>query len=154
MQYIKGFDSLRGIAIIYVIITHMGLSQILPNNFFIKTRLWSLISAETGIQIFFTLSGFLITTIFLSERHNLGKIKFYNFFVRRFLRLLPPLLIFYLAIALLTQQGIVVGTTLGYLFSIFFLYNFIPIKYVTGAMPGISHLLASKNLVISIYGYK
>ena len=76
MKYIKGFDALRGISIILVLLTHLGLYHHLPENHFLKHRIWQLISGSSGVQIFFTLSGFLITKILLKELNEFKNIHF------------------------------------------------------------------------------
>lgn len=126
MRYIKGFDALRAISITLVLTSHLGLFLILPENTFIRERLWLLISGTTGVQIFFTISGFLITSILLKEKERNGTIHFRNFYIRRFLRLMPPLLVFYPIIAILMQSGQITATSEGLLLSIFYLYNFVP----------------------------
>ena len=73
MKYIKGFDSLHAISIVLVLLTHLGLSDYFFGNEFLKNRVWLLVSGETGLQIFFTLSGFLITTILLTEKDLFSK---------------------------------------------------------------------------------
>jgi peptidoglycan/LPS O-acetylase OafA/YrhL len=49
-----------------------------------------------GVDMFFTLSGFLITRLLLQERAATGAINLKGFYVRRALRLLPPLIVFLL----------------------------------------------------------
>jgi peptidoglycan/LPS O-acetylase OafA/YrhL len=134
MRYIKGFDTLRGVSIIFVLLTHLGLLEMLPENEFLRERVWLLMSGRTGVQIFFTLSGFLITRILLHELNEFGNINFALFYKRRFLRLLPPLIVFYIAVAILMRFHLIQTTSYGFLFSFFYLYNFVPLKYYTGEM--------------------
>jgi len=122
MKYIKGFDSLRAISILMVMISHL-----LPAGYaFYETRLWIVVSGDTGVRIFFTLSGFLITSLLLKEKERNGKISFKNFFARRFIRLLPPLLLFYVAIAVFMSSGDIQVTWVGFAYSLFYAYNFVP----------------------------
>lgn len=72
-------DGLRGIAVIAVILFHAS-SAITPNGF-------------TGVDVFFGLSGFLITALLLREHHNLGRISLPQFYARRILRLFPALVL-------------------------------------------------------------
>lgn len=44
-----------------------------------------------GVGIFFVLSGFLITTLLLKEYEQAGKVKLFDFYLRRTFRILPPL---------------------------------------------------------------
>ncbi|MCT4581510.1 MAG: acyltransferase [Flavobacteriales bacterium] len=127
MNYIKGYDTLRAFSIILVVVSHL-----LPAGYaFYDTRMWIVVSGTTGVQIFFTLSGFLITTILLKERGKKGKINFKNFFARRFIRLLPPLILFYAIIAVFMLRGDISSTLIGYVFSVFYVYNFVHHDYYT-----------------------
>jgi peptidoglycan/LPS O-acetylase OafA/YrhL len=81
-------DGVRGAAILAVLSSHFGL---LPGGAF-------------GVDAFFVLSGFLITSLLLDEWHANGTISLRLFYTRRALRLFPALgalLLFALAVALL-----------------------------------------------------
>lgn len=74
-------DGLRAIAVLLVVIEH-GSVRFLPQN------LW-LVFGRIGVGIFFVLSGYLITSLLLSERANRGRISLRDFYVRRALRIWP-----------------------------------------------------------------
>lgn len=133
-KYIKGFDGLRGISIIFVLITHLGLFEYLELSQYSVKRIVPLVSGGTGVTIFFVISGFLITKILLSEKELKGKISFRNFFARRFLRLLPPLVLYFLALLILMKFEIIKPNFIGLTFSALYLYNFIPKMYYTGEL--------------------
>lgn len=124
--HIRGFDGLRGISIIMVILTHYGLSDHLPDDPFIRERLWALCSGTTGVNIFFTLSGLLITRILLAERERKGHIDLKRFYIRRFLRLMPPFLLFLLLTGLCAAAGLIQVRPIGMLVSLLYLYDFMP----------------------------
>lgn len=132
MNYIKGLNGLRGISILFVLNAHLGFIQLYPEISELRKRLWMCISGDTGVLIFFTLSGFLITKILLSERKKFNKINFKFFFIRRILRLFPPLIIFYTLIAILTKLHLIETSFIGFLFSIFYAFNFIPREFMSG----------------------
>ena len=67
---------MRGLAIIAVILYHSGF---LPGGYL-------------GVDVFFVLSGFLITSLLLTEWRDAGAISLRRFYLRRVLRLLPALL--------------------------------------------------------------
>lgn len=71
-------DGIRAIAITLVFLSHVGFGSVVPGGL--------------GVTIFFFLSGFLITTILIRETLETGKIKFSSFYLRRAMRLMPPLL--------------------------------------------------------------
>jgi peptidoglycan/LPS O-acetylase OafA/YrhL len=81
-------DGLRGIAILLVMLTH---TSVLPNGY-------------VGVDLFFALSGFLITTLLYEEWDRHGKISLKRFYGRRARRLLPALGIL-LLIALIVDSA-------------------------------------------------
>ena len=88
-SYYPLLDGLRGIAIIMVIIYHFG-----ANHFFRPFHF--LFNGELGVNIFFVISGFLITTLLLKERLQHGKVSFKRFYARRALRIIPVAYLFLL----------------------------------------------------------
>ena len=114
-----------------VLLTHLGLYDSLLLNPFTH-RIWLTISGDMGVYVFFVISGFLITTLLLQEKKLKGSISFKRFIARRFLRLLPPLLIFYLTIIILMLTGALESNFFSLGISAIYLYNFIPNRfYVT-----------------------
>jgi len=77
MKYTITLDGIRGIAILSVLLFHYGMPY-LSGGFY-------------GVDIFFVLSGFLITSILLKEVSESGTISFKDFYVKRILRLFPAL---------------------------------------------------------------
>ncbi|HEY4196017.1 MAG TPA: acyltransferase [Mucilaginibacter sp.] len=92
MKYIKGFDTIRTGAIIFVIITHWGPhGSKSPLLNFIFSKL--IPDGKFGVDLFFVLSGYLITKILLAARKQGLKNErmkiLKNFYVRRALRIFP-----------------------------------------------------------------
>ena len=83
-RYVKGLDGIRGLAILSVMFGHYsaGLSSWAPTRFF---------GVSLAIDLFFVLSGFLITSLLLEEWSTNRTVSLRNFYVRRGLRLLPAL---------------------------------------------------------------
>jgi peptidoglycan/LPS O-acetylase OafA/YrhL len=82
LGYRPELDGLRGISILLVIIHHAN---------FIVTR-WPyrmLPGGFIGVDIFFVLSGFLITSLITAEHEKTGRLSLKNFYMRRALRLFP-----------------------------------------------------------------
>lgn len=77
--YYPSLDGLRTIAVGIVLCAHGGVPYFR--------------SGGVGVDIFFVLSGFLITTVLLAEWERTGGLSFRNFYARRFLRLAPALLL-------------------------------------------------------------
>lgn len=129
MNYIKGYDGLRAFSILLVVLNHLGMDEWWPQNTFFNTRFFQLFSGNAGVNVFFTLSGFLITMILIREYNAMGKINFKNFFIRRFIRLLPPLILFYAMVIILMLTGQINPEYKGLLISMFYVYNFVPELY-------------------------
>lgn len=85
-RHVPPLDGIRGVGIILVMFGHFsaGLSD------YLKTRLFGV---SLTIDLFFILSGFLITSLLLEEWSRKGTISMRNFYVRRGLRLLPALFV-------------------------------------------------------------
>ncbi|MDB6057517.1 MAG: Acyltransferase 3, partial [Verrucomicrobiales bacterium] len=79
MRYSPQLDGLRGTAILCVLTGHLFESHFR--------------GAWVGVDIFFVLSGFLITNILIAEHESTGTVSLKNFYGRRALRLVPALLI-------------------------------------------------------------
>lgn len=94
--YLPGLNGLRAIAASAVIISHIGLH--LDMFGLIKKGGYDL--GSYGVTIFFTLSGFLITFLLLTEKQQKKEIDIKKFYVRRILRIWP-LYFIYLFIVLL-----------------------------------------------------
>jgi peptidoglycan/LPS O-acetylase OafA/YrhL len=78
LGYRPELDGLRGISILLVYIHHLY-HPLLPGGFF-------------GVDVFFVLSGFLITSLLVQEWEREGSISLKNFYIRRVLRLMPALI--------------------------------------------------------------
>jgi peptidoglycan/LPS O-acetylase OafA/YrhL len=73
-------DGLRGIAVCAVMAFHLSLGVLAYGGFF-------------SVDVFFVLSGFLITGVLLGEQMNRGRVSLKRFYVRRVLRLYPALVV-------------------------------------------------------------
>jgi len=63
-------------------------------------------NGEYGVEIFFVLSGYLITSILLREYDAIGKIDIRAFYIRRILRIFPPFYLFLLFVVALGWMGV------------------------------------------------
>ncbi len=117
---LRGLDGLRAIAVITVILFHFAPGA-LPGGYI-------------GVDIFFVISGFLITTLLLRERAANGRISFPRFWGRRARRLLPALAVVVLAsctAALVIGGDVLVGIGRQVLGATTFSYNWIAIASQT-----------------------
>jgi peptidoglycan/LPS O-acetylase OafA/YrhL len=97
VPYVPGLDGLRALAVIAVITYHAN-------------REW-LGGGFLGVEVFFVISGYLITLLLIAERERTGAVSLGNFWVRRARRLLPAL--FTLLIGTITYCAIFERDRLG-----------------------------------------
>ncbi|WP_157841057.1 acyltransferase family protein [Neotamlana nanhaiensis] len=81
-DYIEHIDFLRAISVIFVILFHLG-NPLIPGGFL-------------GVDVFFVISGFLITRNINKELLHTGKFNLKNFYIRRIRRLIPSLFLMFL----------------------------------------------------------
>ena len=127
-QRIAGFDGIRALAVICVVIQHLGLWQYAGASGFVADKLAPLFSGSTGVQAFFILSGFLITILLIKEIRTTGKVSIVAFTVRRSLRIFPLYLLFCLLATLaLLLSNQVPWRSLAYAY--LYVYNFVPAQH-------------------------
>lgn len=86
-------DGIRGLAILLVIAQHINLPS-------------TVLAGMVGVNLFFALSGYLITGILLAEIRSTGKVDIKRFYERRIRRLVPALVAVVIATgALMAAQG-------------------------------------------------
>ena len=83
LRYLPGLDGLRAVSVLAVIVFHHYLvggheAGWAPGGFL-------------GVEVFFVVSGYLITSLLLSERRDTGRVSLRVFYMRRARRLLPAL---------------------------------------------------------------
>ncbi len=88
LNYSPPLDGLRGIAILSVMLFHAD-APFLKGGFL-------------GVDLFFVLSGFLITSLLVAEFDAHGTITLKDFYIRRILRLIPALMLLLLVFCLLS----------------------------------------------------
>lgn len=94
LAHLPALDGIRGLAVAAVLVYHAGFA-------------WAR-GGFLGVSSFFTLSGFLITSLLLVEWRQTGRIDLLAFWSRRARRLLPALLA---ALALVLGLGLTAGST-------------------------------------------
>jgi len=85
---------------------------------------------DFGVEIFFALSGLLITSRMLDEEQKTGSMDLYTFYVRRVFRILPASLTFLLVVFVLGRLGLVEFKLGAWLGALLFFINFMPASQV------------------------
>jgi peptidoglycan/LPS O-acetylase OafA/YrhL len=79
VPYLPGLDGLRALAVVAVMIYHAN-PEWLPGGFL-------------GVEVFFVISGYLITLLLIAEKERTGRVRLGQFWLRRARRLLPALFV-------------------------------------------------------------
>ena len=95
MRYRAEIDGLRAVAILGVLVYHL--------------KLFPLGGGYLGVDVFFVISGYLITSLIIREVESSGAFSFSNFYLRRVRRIVPALLAVLLA-AVFAGQFVLVGS--------------------------------------------
>ncbi|MEP6296974.1 MAG: acyltransferase, partial [Ilumatobacter sp.] len=85
LPYLPGLDGVRALAVVAVMVYHANSS-------------W-LAGGYLGVEVFFVISGYLITLLLIAEHERSGTIDLKNFWIRRFRRLLPALFVMLLLLS-------------------------------------------------------
>ena len=75
MQHRRDIEGLRAVAVLIVVAYHAGFT--------------GFAAGFVGVDVFFVISGFLITSLLLNEKISTGRIDLREFYARRIRRLLP-----------------------------------------------------------------
>lgn len=97
-RYLPELDGLRGAAVLFVLIGHIHI-YFAPKAYFPL----KFVSGDLGVDIFFVLSGFLITSVLVNDKAEGRDLK--GFWIRRAGRLLPAYLLFIVATHLIWGIG-------------------------------------------------
>src|SRR3954462_15365671 len=79
LGHVPALDGLRGFAVLAVVLYHFPPDRWVPGGWL-------------GVDVFFVLSGFLITSLLVGEHEVAGKMSLRRFYARRALRLMPALM--------------------------------------------------------------
>ena len=99
---IPGLDGLRAVAVLLVLLVHSVQTAGFPE--------WSVLRSvarhgHIGVDVFFVISGFLITTLLARELNRRGHVDLKRFYVRRFLRIMPAYFGVLITVAICQRLG-------------------------------------------------
>lgn len=120
-QWYAGLDGLRAIAFLLVFCVHI------PPPFIPQPT-----GGYVGVDLFFVLSGFLITEILLREHAQYGRIDLRRFYLRRSVRLLPAVVLFVVVVSIWVLvdarlRDVATSVQLHGLAALSYLYNWVAI---------------------------
>jgi peptidoglycan/LPS O-acetylase OafA/YrhL len=125
-RHIPTLDGWRGVAIAGVLYAHSFLVPgIHPHTLFDSIARFG----SYGVEFFFVLSGFLISTLLLDERTDSGGMSLKRFYVRRVFRLLPAALVYLMVISLLGRLRVIDVTRGEIVSSIFLARNYVMLRF-------------------------
>ncbi len=124
LNYRPDIDGIRAIAVIAVILYHAK---------YITNEKYFLTGGFFGVDIFFVLSGYLITKLILTEIKKTKKFNFFNFYERRIRRIVPVLLIMIFCTSIcayfLYLPGDLKNFSISTLYTLFFISNYFFLNY-------------------------
>jgi peptidoglycan/LPS O-acetylase OafA/YrhL len=120
-------DFLRGVAILMVVVHHTVLFRV-PSGW----QLPLIRCGWAGVDLFFVLSGFLISGLLFSEYRRKGKIDFWRFAARRALKIYPAfyvLVLLTIVIRIVSDRHDLVPVLQAFLHDVFFIQSYLPGTY-------------------------
>lgn len=108
---IDGVDALRALAILYVLLNHVNMRLLGAHVPYTRGLPWQLTLAlvwqgQRGVQIFFAVSGFLITSMTIRRWGSLASVRLREFYLIRFARIAPLLFALLAVLSLLHLLGV------------------------------------------------
>lgn len=106
---LPGLDGLRAFAVVRVIVHHFFLNGSIPLVRYGIAPIFTAImmNATFGADVFFVLSGFLITWLLLKEERKTGTLNIRRFYVQRAIRILPPYIFCIIVLSALGHAGLI-----------------------------------------------
>ena len=103
---LDGVDLLRGCAILFVLLNHVNMRLVIGHIPYgnalppplLRMLIWN---GQRGVQMFFVISGFLITSISIRRWGDLSRVRVFDFYRLRFARIAPLLLLLLLVLTVL-----------------------------------------------------
>lgn len=133
---LPSLDGIRALAITLVLCNHLSGSRGVPES--LSTTLAMLPSGQFGVQIFFVVSGFIITYLLENERRASSRVKLGDFYLRRVFRIAPAMYLFLLWLWIVSSYTDLRIDGTEWTTSLLFVRNFVPGGWYTGHLWSIS----------------
>jgi peptidoglycan/LPS O-acetylase OafA/YrhL len=123
---LPGLDGIRALAVARVIAHHFFDNGPIPlASYHFRAPLVAFVTNSSfGADMFFVLSGFLITWLLLKEERRTGGLNLTRFYTQRALRILPPAIFLVAVLALMNWAGLIEITRWEFLSSMTFVRNY------------------------------
>ncbi|WP_421084406.1 acyltransferase family protein [Rothia nasimurium] len=128
-------DAMRAFAVLLVVFSHAGLS---------------FVPGGSGVTIFFAISGFIITYLLLRERDKTGAFDVPGFYIRRLLKIAPPLILAIVIPTLIYKAAGGAVDTFDFLGQVFFFFNLRYLDSQITVLPG-THVMWSLSIEEQFY---
>ncbi len=122
MARIPSLDGLRALSIFLVIALHT--LQHYSTTHYVAPIWFGIFAGGTGVYIFFVISGYLITRLLLNEHEKRGSISLRGFYLRRVMRILPPIYVYVIFLLILGWAGRLVINKVDIISTLFFFRNY------------------------------
>jgi peptidoglycan/LPS O-acetylase OafA/YrhL len=100
---LPSLDGLRAVSIILVTLWHVSSRGNVP----VIDQLWRIDAGNLGVRTFFVISGFLITSLLLTEHRRTGSVALRSFYMRRVFRIMPA---YYAFLLIVWGASLILGT--------------------------------------------
>ncbi|MBN9616438.1 MAG: hypothetical protein BGO25_02110 [Acidobacteriales bacterium 59-55] len=122
MSRIPSLDGLRALSIFLVMALHT--IQRFNMSHHVPLIWYAIFDGDTGVFIFFVISGYLITSLLLHEQQKRGSISMSSFYFRRAMRILPPIYFYVAVLLLLGWAGRLAIHKIDIISALFFFRNY------------------------------
>jgi peptidoglycan/LPS O-acetylase OafA/YrhL len=124
--YLPTLDGWRAVAIAGVVLCHVSDEVFASHGLLPSPALLGLAKlGSKGVDLFFAISGFLITSRLLEEHRQLGHISLRKFYIRRACRILPPYLVLIATVGLGVWAGLWAVSTVDFATCLTFTRNYL-----------------------------
>lgn len=121
---IQSLDGLRALSILVVIYGHARATAGFPPTEHLHRVLRVGDVADFGVRVFFVISGFLITSLLISELKKTGTIALGSFYLKRLFRIFPPFYFYLAIVGVLAMVGVAKLSGLDAIFAATYTINY------------------------------